>query len=602
MTYWAQHSEIVLSSSADLLHSLGEANALAVQSASTRKASDYAAYQAKDLVLTKTRRQLLSLVSDNPAQTKRAQTLTSVVGKAQQVMGAYASAGMAGDKAKEAAIERDPATRRLGPQLEKAETAFDGNERKLAIARFNAYASGFDRYTTILMAASIATIVLTLCTMTLFGLRIVYRLHHLGENARRLGEGESPIALEGTDEIADLDRQYREMAKRMRHERQIASTLQQAMLPQRLPEIAGLRIDTAYAPASDGDQVGGDWYDVFHVSGTLYGLSIGDVAGHGLNAARMMATLRQSIRTAAYLTSETGKVLSVANRLLCNDPDHAIATAFFGLLDVETGRLTYSIGGHPSPIVLRSSGEATLLEGVGMILGVSAGERFDTYETQLQNGTAMLLYTDGLVEVDRDYEEGMSRLLETAAFEQYRSNGNIATAIQQRIFEGAARRDDSALLFVAITELNAPQNSESRTWSLNAHDSEAAGRAKRALLWHIGELAQEHCDLPAVELIFGELIGNVARHTRGMADITLEISGSAATLHVKDFGEPFSADGVSAPDDLLEGGRGLFLIRSLARKLTVSRHENGNCVSAVLPADISRPVESVHVPLEAVQL
>lgn len=588
MTYWAQHSETVLSASSELQQSLGTTNHLAVEAASTRKAADDAQYKAADADLSKKAARLVQLVSDNPLQRKRARNVATVFAKAQRVMADYVAAGFARDKAKQAAIERDPGTRRLGTDLDRAVAAFDGSERKLAVLRFSAYAAGFDRYTTVLMAASIGAIALTLGTMTFFGLRIVYRLHHLGENARRLGEGEAPIALGGTDEIAELDRQYREMAKRMRHERQIASTLQQALLPQRLPEIAGLRIDTAYAPASDGDQVGGDWYDVFHVAGNVYGLSIGDVAGHGLDAARTMATLRQSIRTAALLTNDTSEVLAAANRLLCNDPDHTIATAFFGLFDTVTGTMKYSIGGHPSPIVLRSSGEARLLDGVGMILGVSAGERFDTYETQLQNGTALLLYTDGIIEMDRDYDRGLRRLMETAGSEQYRSTGNIAAAIQHRIFERSERRDDSALLFVAVTELNAPRSSESRTWSLNAHDSEAAGRAKRALLWHIGELAHEQCDLSAIELIFGELIGNVSRHTPGTADVTLEISGDVATLHVKDFGAPFSLNGTAAPDDWLEGGRGLFLIRSLARSLTVERHDRGNCVSAVLPADISR--------------
>src|SRR5947209_20320438 len=121
--------------------------------------------------------------------------------------------------------------------------------------------------------------------MLALGLRIVRRLNHLSQNAERIENGIAPVALGGNDEIAFLDERYREMAVRLRKEHNAALILQRALLPQELPEIPGIRIDCAYTSPGEREQIGGDWYDVFELSANTIGISIGDVAGHGLRSA-----------------------------------------------------------------------------------------------------------------------------------------------------------------------------------------------------------------------------------------------------------------------------------------------------------------------------
>jgi anti-sigma regulatory factor (Ser/Thr protein kinase) len=103
----------------------------------------------------------------------------------------------------------------------------------------------------------------------------------------------------------------------------------------------------------------------------------------------------------------------------------------------------------------------------------------------------------------------------------------------------------------------------------------------------LGQYAHPGADLSSVELIFGELLGNVTRHTPGYAEVTLDLEDSKAVLHVCDRGSAF--DPTPAPADVFaEGGRGLFLIRSLADDLRVERMNGGNRVSATLPITLDR--------------
>jgi serine phosphatase RsbU (regulator of sigma subunit) len=122
------------------------------------------------------------------------------------------------------------------------------------------------------------------------------------------------LPIEGDDEIAEVDRAYHAMSRELEE----MTVLQHALLPQRLPDVPGLRLDSAYVPAATHGKVGGDWFDVFPIDDKLLGISIGDVAGHGLTAASTMAMLRQTMRVAARAEREPSRVLRGVNQSLCS--------------------------------------------------------------------------------------------------------------------------------------------------------------------------------------------------------------------------------------------------------------------------------------------
>jgi serine phosphatase RsbU (regulator of sigma subunit)/anti-sigma regulatory factor (Ser/Thr protein kinase) len=584
---WSQRSAEILSQSERASNALGVANRGVVDYVARHQRSALDAYRGAAQALPGELKKLRLIVRDEPAQEVRATHLSHITLEALSVVSGYLADIQSGHAAAAKRLASSARTRSLGLQLQAAVAEFDAAQRKLEIGRIDAVRRELQSFGIALLVCCIAGIVLTLLTAARFGLRIVRRLERLAENARRLGAGEATEPISGNDEIAALDRVYHDMTRRMHHEHDVASTLQRALLPQELPKISGLRIDTAYVPAARGTEIGGDWYDVFTLSGRCVGIGVGDVAGHGLRAATIMGSVRQAIRMMARTDAEPAEVLRRVNRELCEDERDVVVTAFFGVLDLQNGAFRYALAGHPAPLTVGAGGNVAMLSGAGLMLGVDPRAAFTNYETQLELGSGLVLYTDGIVEVERDYFKGLSDLQSAVKAEYLGGSDNVAEAIQRRIFARAKPHDDSAILFVGITNLSPSASVRHRkTWSLNAREEAGARRVKRALLWHLGEFASLQSDLTAVELIFGELLGNVARHTSGLADITVECADGAAVLHVADRGEPFALNGHVRPDLFSEGGRGLFLISAIARSVSVERVGEGNRVTVVLPVSV----------------
>jgi serine phosphatase RsbU (regulator of sigma subunit)/CHASE3 domain sensor protein/anti-sigma regulatory factor (Ser/Thr protein kinase) len=481
-----------------------------------------------------------------------------------------------------------PRVQRLNSDILSSITALDNGERLATAAQFRQIDGQMQAFTIALVGLCVLGIVVTIAVSIRFGLGITRRIGLLAENARRLARGEKPEPIGGNDEISQLDTVYQEMTHRIQREHHRAAELQRALLPQVLPSFPGIRLDATYRPATGGGSIGGDWYDVFRISEHSVGISIGDVAGHGLQAAALMGSTRQAIRTVAYIDDNPATVVSQVNRALCRSEDGIMVTALFATFDLLDGSLRYCLAGHPAPIVVRTDGSVGTLEGKGLALGVDATAEFESYEAQLEVGSALVLFTDGLVEAERDYLKGMADL-ERAVEEEYRNaSHNIAEAILNRIFARREPSDDSALLFIGVTAHGAPAlPHKRRVWNIDARIEKSARRVKRALLWHLGEIAAGGADLSESEVVVSELLGNVARHTPGPAEVTLEWKSGIATVSVFDRGRPFEPPAPGATADLLaESGRGLILLRALARSFTVEWTGEGNCVSAVLPINV----------------
>ena len=134
------------------------------------------------------------------------------------------------------------------------------------------------------------------------------------------------------------------------------------VLPATLPEIAGLELAVRYLPATDGINVGGDWYDAFPLSGNRMGLAIGDVVGHNITSASIMGQVRTMLRAYAVDTADPSDVLHRANTALTQLLPDAMATAIYAVLDPVTGDLSYANAGHPPPVCISVSGSVDYLD------------------------------------------------------------------------------------------------------------------------------------------------------------------------------------------------------------------------------------------------
>ena len=239
-------------------------------------------------------------------------------------------------------------------------------------------------------------------------------------------------------------------AREIAAEKRVADQLQEAFQQQQLPVLRNLGFSATYIPATTG-AIGGDWYDAFELPDGRIMFSIGDVAGHGVEAAVTMSRARQAILGVALGASDPGEVFARAN-LAFMLQDTKFATAICGYVDPATLRVTYATAGHPPAILVGLDGVARHLEYDGLPLGVAHDAEYPSFEVQVDHGAILVLYTDGLLEYDRDLLAGERRILEAVSAIALRRIDNPAAAIRDVIFSGYEPTDDVAIMTIAFAQ------------------------------------------------------------------------------------------------------------------------------------------------------
>ncbi len=234
-------------------------------------------------------------------------------------------------------------------------------------------------------------------------------------------------------------------------EHRVADRLQRALLPESLPLLPGVAFHGAYRPASGEAEVGGDWYDAFNLPDRRVAISVGDVAGHGLDAAISMGEVRQAIRTAAVGADSPAAVLEYANRIIALRESIGMVTAIFGFYDPESSALSYAVAGHPPPLLAFANGFVRRLPAGGLPLGCAGELQATDWTFTLPAGSRAVFYTDGLIENERDPIRGEQRLLEIV-HASFSDEGDPAQALQDRVFGGSTNRDDAATLVLSRSD------------------------------------------------------------------------------------------------------------------------------------------------------
>jgi predicted ester cyclase len=239
--------------------------------------------------------------------------------------------------------------------------------------------------------------------------------------------------------------------ERVEQELRVARSIQQASLPEEVPELEGWQISPLYRPARE---VGGDFYDFHPLSEGRLGLVVGDATGKGVPAALVMSTTCGMLQLAAQTSSSSspGEVLSRVNEtLLARIPSNTFVTCFYAILDPNSGRLVYANAGHDPPYFQRS-GNAEELRARGMPLGLMPAMGYEEKEIVLEAGEAALFYSDGLVEAHDPKGEmfGFPRLRALVAeYDEKRSLEDFLLE-ELELFTGAdwEQEDDITLLTI----------------------------------------------------------------------------------------------------------------------------------------------------------
>jgi PAS domain S-box-containing protein len=181
----------------------------------------------------------------------------------------------------------------------------------------------------------------------------------------------------------------------------VARTLQESLLPPRLPDIPGIELAGLYRPVGEGNDVGGDFYDVFELSDDSWAVVIGDVCGKGAAAAALTALVRYTLRAIASPDKRPSEILLELNdAILRQRSDGRFCTVAYARLTRTDDGITMDVsnGGHPLPLLVRGTGNAELVGTPGTLLGVVADPRLTDVTEKLTEGDTWMLYTDGITE------------------------------------------------------------------------------------------------------------------------------------------------------------------------------------------------------------
>src|SRR5215217_3450142 len=246
--------------------------------------------------------------------------------------------------------------------------------------------------------------------------------------------------------LEEIEQQARER-ERVEQELRVAQRIQQASLPEEVPELEGWQITPHYQPARE---VGGDFYDFLELPNEHLGLVVGDATGHGVPAALVMSTTCGMLRAVALTVDSPGEVLARVNEALsARIPASMFVTCFYAILDLESGSLRYANAGHDLPYV-RRGGDADELRARGMPLGLMPGMSYEEKETILEAGEAALFYSDGLVEAHSPEGEmfGFPRLRSLLA--EHDEEGLLVDFLIEQLYsftgDGWEQEDDITLV------------------------------------------------------------------------------------------------------------------------------------------------------------
>lgn len=231
-------------------------------------------------------------------------------------------------------------------------------------------------------------------------------------------------------------------------EHRIAHTLQRALLPDRLTAPDGLEVAARYLAATEGAEVGGDWYDVFSLPDGHVVTVVGDVEGHDMVAASVMAQLRSVLRAYQLETPDPGDALGRLSRFVVADQLPRMATVLVIVLDLETGNYTMASAGHHPPMLIAPPDQPRLLTvPPGLPLGVWSTD-YKHCSGQLALGDILVLYTDGLVESrTTSIGEGVDRLARLAS-EHGNDPEQLSAALEDEMASRVGHEDDAAYLVI----------------------------------------------------------------------------------------------------------------------------------------------------------
>jgi PAS domain S-box-containing protein len=352
----------------------------------------------------------------------------------------------------------------------------------------------------------------------------------------------------------------------------IARQLQRSLLPEALPRLPGVQTAARYLPGGAGTEVGGDWYDAVALPSGKLLLVVGDVAGRGIGAASTMGQLRSAVRSYALLESDPAALLRRLNQFQFSMAWDDMATVLLCVIDPSSASVQYAAAGHPPPLVVDPRGGASyLVGGRGVPLGALERPPYETATADLEPGSALLVYTDGLIEQRGEHpDEGLERL-RAAALAGPEDLGALCDHVVDTVLPSYDTADDVTLLILSTV------CDDAERLALEVVGDEPSLRAFRGTLrrWLAAAGATPE-ELHDVTMAANEAIQNAMEHAHALkrtaVDVALARDAGAIEVAVSDHGA------WKEPRESVRG-RGLPLMRALMDEVDIEPASGGTTVT-----------------------
>jgi sigma-B regulation protein RsbU (phosphoserine phosphatase) len=401
---------------------------------------------------------------------------------------------------------------------------------------------------------------------------------------------------------AELAKAYKIIKKhkeRMEEELNIGREIQMSMVPLTFPAFPAREEFSVYAALHPAREVGGDFYDFYFVDDDRFCFCIGDVSGKGVPAALFMAVTQTLIKSRATVESSTANILThVNNELSANNKESMFVTVFLGILDLATGRMTYTNAGHNPPYIKRTDGELVRLDRRhGPIIGAVEGLAYGEDEETLRPADVLFMYTDGVTEaMNKDgelYEDERLEALLTAR--EYASVNELIEVGVDDVwaFQGDAEQADDVTV-MAVSFAGPADDAPSIGFELTvANRIEEIDRVNESF----NDFAKEHdvqdSTRRRMNLVFDELLNNVISYAfedeaEHQIEIAVSLVRGCLKVTIADDGRPFNPFRESTPphvelsiDERPIGGIGVHVVKNVMDEVTYERLGTKNVATLI---------------------
>ncbi|MHC4940876.1 MAG: ATP-binding SpoIIE family protein phosphatase [Planctomycetota bacterium] len=379
---------------------------------------------------------------------------------------------------------------------------------------------------------------------------------------------------------------------RMQDELDVAREIQMGMLRTDFPETETYSVRAVLEPARE---VGGDLYDFFAVDANRLCFAVGDVSGKGVPAALFMAMAKTLIKSRAKSDPSPASILTHANEELERDNERCMfLTAWLGILDVNSGIVTYTNAGHNRPYVCRPDGGLGVCEAIhGPVVGAAPGVVYGESTLRLDAGDQLLLYTDGVTEARSPSQElytdpRLEQLLKTTRAETAAERVQTTVDDVWKFQADAEQADDVTVM--ALQFFGVPKGREALEIRI-AGRLEEIQRCNEEFAAFGERLGLASTVLRSVGVALDDLLNNVVSYAfdDDAADheivVRAELGPSHLTIEIEDDGRPFNPFGMLTPDTTLGveereiGGLGIHLVRNLMDEVAYTRRTDRNVVT-----------------------